>query len=104
MEETQSCIMEKKFKSYCSLKKSKKSRDSRRTFNMFNTLVLSHFTYRPNVCKMAREGVSGCLDNLLIDKATMEDVKDQQRNMACAWIDVCKAYDSVDYSVMRKIL
>ena len=52
----------------------------------------------------AREGVSGCLDNLLIDKAVMGDVKDRRRNMACAWIDVRKAYDSVDYSVMRKIL
>ena len=34
----------------------------------------------------------------------MVDVEDRRRNMACAWIDVRKAYDSVDYSVMRKIL
>ena len=52
----------------------------------------------------AREGVSGCLDNLLIDKVIMEDVKERRRNMACAWIDVRKAYDSVNYSVLKRIL
>ena len=48
--------------------------------------------------RRARERVSGCLDNLLIDKVVMEDSKDRRRNMTCAWIDVRKAYDSVDHS------
>lgn len=52
----------------------------------------------------AKEGVSRCVDNLLIDKRVVEDVKEKKRNMACAWVDVCKAYDSVDYTILEKVL
>ena len=51
--------------------------------------------YKMTKEERAREGVSECLDNLLIDEVVMEDAKDRRRNMACAWIDVRKAYTIV---------
>ena len=37
------------------------------------------------------------MDNLLIDKAVMLDCHRGKRNLSVAWIDVRKAYDSVDH-------
>ena len=51
----------------------------------------------------ACKGTNGTLDNLLIDKTVLEDARDYRRNMACAWVDVRKAYDSVDYKVLRVV-
>ena len=52
----------------------------------------------------ACEGSNGTLDNLLIDKTVQENARDHRRNMACAWVDVRKAYDSVDHKVLRVVL
>ena len=49
-------------------------------------------------------GTNGALDNLLIDKTVLEDARDHRRNMACAWVGVRKAYDSVDHKVLRVVL
>ena len=52
----------------------------------------------------ACERTNGTLDNLLIDKTVLEDARDHRRNMVCAWVDVRKAYDSVDHKVLRVVL
>ena len=54
----------------------------------------------------ACEGTNGTLDNLLIDKSVLEDARDHRRNtcMACAWVDVCKTYDSIDYKMLLLVL
>ena len=45
----------------------------------------------------AKVGCSGTIDNLLIDRMVCEDSKRKKRNLSMAWIDVKKAYDSVDH-------
>ena len=52
----------------------------------------------------ACEGINGTLDNLPIDKTVLENARNHRRNMACAWVDVRKAYDSVDHKVLRVVL
>ena len=39
-----------------------------------------------------------------IDKTVLENARNHGRNMACAWVDVRKAYDSVDHKVLRVLL
>ena len=46
----------------------------------------------------AKEGCAGTVDNLLIDRMVCQDSQRGQRNVSMAWIDVRKAYDSVDHS------
>ena len=65
---------------------------------------LKHLEFLQRGQREAKEGISGCVDNLLINKLVLEDVKEKRRNMACAWVDVRKAYDSVDYNVLEKVL
>ena len=45
----------------------------------------------------AKSGCFGIMDNLLIDRAVMLDCQRGKRNLSMAWIDVRKAYDSVDH-------
>ena len=45
----------------------------------------------------AKSGCFGTMDNLLIDRALMLDCQRGKRNLNMAWIDVRKAYDSVDH-------
>ena len=45
----------------------------------------------------ARGNCSGTVDNLLIDGMVCEDAQRGKRNLSMAWIDVAKAYDSVDH-------
>ena len=44
----------------------------------------------------AKKGCSGTMDNLLIDKMVTQDCHRGKRNLSMAWVDVTKAYDSVD--------
>lgn len=44
----------------------------------------------------AKTGSSGMMDNLLIDQVVMQDCHRGKRYNSMAWIDVKKAYDSVD--------
>ena len=41
----------------------------------------------------------GCIDNLIIDKTTLEEAKDldRKKNLSCTWIDVKKAFDSINH-------
>ena len=40
---------------------------------------------------------NGTMDNLLIDREVMLDSQRGKRDLSMAWIDVRKAYDSVDH-------
>ena len=46
----------------------------------------------------AKENCSGTTDNLLIDRMVCQDSQLGRRNISMAWIDVCKAYDSVSHN------
>ena len=36
-----------------------------------------------------------CIDNLIIDKTTLEEAKDRKKTLSCTWTDVKKAFDSI---------
>ena len=44
------------------------------------------------------KGSMGCIDNLLVDKALLEDATKNAKNISCVWIDVKKAFDSVAHN------
>ena len=46
----------------------------------------------------------GCKDQLLLNKAIIEDCKRKKKNLCVAWIDYRKAYDSVPHSWILKTL
>ena len=52
----------------------------------------------------AKKGSSGTTDNLLIDRMVTQDCHRRRRNLSMAWVDVSKAYDSVDHSWLRKVM
>ena len=39
----------------------------------------------------------GCIGNLITDKTTLEEAKDRKKNLSCTWIDVRKAFDSINH-------
>ena len=51
-----------------------------------------------------KQKCNGTAENLLLDSVVLRDVKLHQRNLSVAWIDVRKAYDSVNHGCVRKIL
>ena len=42
-------------------------------------------------------GSMGCIDNLLIDKAILEDATKNNKNLSCNWIEVKKTFDNVSH-------
>ena len=52
----------------------------------------------------ARLGCSGTSDNLMIDRTVTLDCHRGKRNLSMAWVDVKKAYDSVDHSWLLEIM
>jgi len=50
------------------------------------------------------KGSMGCIDNLLIDKAILEDAAKNAKNISCVWIDVKKAFDSVSHNWLITVL
>ena len=54
--------------------------------------------------KGARHGSRGTKDQLAIDKMVMKDSKKRRTNLAVAWIDYQKAYDSVPHSWILETL
>lgn len=54
--------------------------------------------------KGCRKGSYGCKDQLLINKAILEEVKLRRRSLSTAWIDYKKAYDSVPHSWILETL
>ena len=61
-----------------------------------------------NLCKLikkaAQQGSMGCIDNLLIDKAMLEDAQFNKKNITCVWVDVKKAFDSVSHKWLELCL
>ena len=51
----------------------------------------------------AREGCSGTVDNLLIDRMVCQHCQRGRQNLGMAWVDIRKAYDSVDHSWMKEM-
>ena len=51
----------------------------------------------------AVEGVLGTVDQLIIDKCIMEEVKSNHRNLAVAFYDYKKAYDKVHHDWMLRV-
>ena len=51
----------------------------------------------------AVEGVLGTVDELIIDRCIMEEVKQHHRNLAVAFYDYKKAYDKVHYDWMIRV-
>ena len=51
----------------------------------------------------AVEGVLGTVDQLIIDRCIMEEVKHYHRNLAVAFYDYKKAYDKVDHHWMLRV-
>ena len=47
--------------------------------------------------RSAKSGCSGTVGNLLIDQMVTKDCHRSKRNLSMAWVDVKKAYDSVDH-------
>ena len=58
---------------------------------------LEHYGLMEGQQRGAKSGCFGTMDNLLIDRAVMLDCHRGKRNLSMAWIDVRKAYDSVDH-------
>lgn len=54
--------------------------------------------------KGCRRGSYRCKDQLLINKAIIEETKSQKKNLSTAWIDYKKAFDSVPHSWIKKSL
>ena len=52
----------------------------------------------------AKEGCSGTTDNLLIDQMVTQDCHRGRRNLSTAWVDVTKAYDSVDHEWLSEMM
>ena len=58
---------------------------------------LEHYGLMEGQQRGAKSGCFGTMDNLLIDRAVMLDCQRGKRKLSMAWIDVHKAYDSVDH-------
>ena len=54
--------------------------------------------------KGCRKGSYGCKDQLLINKAILEEAKSKKKNLSTAWIDYKKAFDSVPHTWIEKSL
>ena len=52
----------------------------------------------------AKAGCSGTTDNLQIDRTVTLDCHRHKRNLSVAWVDVRKAYDSVDHRWLNKVM
>ena len=52
----------------------------------------------------SKPGSMGCIDNLLLDNAILENAKRNRKNLLCTWIDIQKAYDSVSHNWLIRIL
>ena len=48
-------------------------------------------------------GVLGTVDQLIIDNVTMDELTNQQRNLAVAFYDYQKAYDMVRHDWMTRV-
>ena len=49
-------------------------------------------------------GSMGRIDNLLIDKAILEEARKNNKNLSCTWIDLKKAFDSVSHVWLIQVM
>ena len=54
--------------------------------------------------RAARAGCSGTIDNLLIDQMVTLDCHRKKRNLSMGWVDVKKAYDSIDHGWLEEMM
>lgn len=54
--------------------------------------------------KGCRRRTQGCKEQLIIDGIVTKESKDKQRNVAIAWLDYQKAFDSVPHSYLLEVL
>ena len=52
----------------------------------------------------AKKGCSGTVGDLLIDRVVTLDCQRRRRNLSMAWVDVKKAYDSVDHEWLGEMM
>ena len=52
----------------------------------------------------ARAGFSGTVENLLIDLEVTLDCHRKKCNLGMGWIDVKKAYDSIDHGWLEEMM
>ena len=53
---------------------------------------------------VAKRGSWGCTDQLLINKAIMEEVASKRKNIVCVWLDYEKVFDTVPHDWLIKVL
>ena len=80
-------------------------------YKWFTSCVLDPMDYHLDyydLVEMQQRGAkakcSGTTDNLMIDRMVTLDCHRHKRNLSVAWIDVRKAFDSVDHGWLKKIL
>ncbi|XP_074612680.1 fibroblast growth factor receptor 2-like isoform X3 [Acropora palmata] len=72
-------------------------------YNWFTSCLLEPVNHHLDTYKLveiertgAKVECSGTMNNLLIDRMVTEDCHQAKRNLSMAWVDVAKAYDSID--------
>ena len=65
---------------------------------------LVNYNLLPSEQKDCRKGSYGCKDQLLINKAILEDMKTRKKNLSTAWVDYKKAFDSTPHRLLLKCL
>ena len=65
---------------------------------------LVNYNLLPSEQKGRRKGSYGCKDQLLINKAILEDMKTRKKNLSTAWVDYKKAFDSTPHRLLLKCL
>ena len=80
-------------------------------YKIFSSMVTSRMSHHinankiiPNEQKGNASNIYGTIDQLIINKMVMDNVKLKQRNISTAWIDYKKAFDSVPHDWIIEIL
>ena len=65
---------------------------------------LNHYDLIEGAQRGARAGRSGTVGNLLINRAVTLDCHRRKHNLSMGWVDVKKAYDTVDHAWLEMML
>ena len=65
---------------------------------------MDHYNLMEDQQRGAKAGGSRTTDNLLIDWMVTLDCHRRKHNLSVVWIDVRKAYDSIDHGWVKKIM
>lgn len=52
----------------------------------------------------SKRGISGCKDNLLVDRCICQDARQYQRDLSMAWVDYRKAFDTTSHQLILVLL